>query len=137
MIIQLGDLEFDLIPRYESGQALTPGEAFALNGLRAERIRAVLAREAEKLGELSGIKVLRLRQRAEELGREFEFVPPARPRKRVSTELEQLVLEIAEEKAREIGGDVAQFATSPKVYDQARTILEARRVAARHELEEL
>lgn len=137
MIIQIGDFEFDLSEIYAPGHALTIGEAAALNGLRAERIRGALAREISAAGEITGEKLIELKSRAAELDKTFEFIQPVRPKKRVSTELEQLVNEIASEKARSDGGSVESWATAPSTIDQARAILGARRAAAARELEDL
>lgn len=137
MIIQIGDFEFDLSEVYAQGHSLTLGEAHALNGLRAERIRGVLAREIASSGEITGERLIELKARASELDKSWEFIPPARPKKRVSTELEILVNEIAQEKSRSEGGSVESWATAPSTIDQARAILGARRAAAARELEDL
>lgn len=137
ILIQIGDFEFDLSERYAPGHELTRGEAQALNGLRAERIRNMLYREIERVGELDGVKLAGLRQRAKELDRDWEFIPSLKPKKRASTELEEIIQELARAEARASGGDESQLMDSAKILQEARGMLEVRREAARELLGDL
>lgn len=147
MIIRVGDFEHTLSDKYQVGHALTLGEAQALNAYRASLIRKTLARESEKTGQ-DGAGMGVLRAKAESLDKGFEFIPAARPRQRVASELESLVAEIARSEARKSMADegyseeefdqrVRELSLAPRVIDEAREILSARRQAAKREFEAL
>lgn len=140
ILIQIGDFEFELREAYTSGHALTPAEAQALNGLRAERIREKIARDLDRLVELDGEGLAAIRQKARDLDKDWEFTLQLHPRKRQSTELAEIIGELARVASRRAYGDERgerELSNSPSILQEARLVLLARREAAKAMLEEL
>ena len=152
--IRIRQYSFDITDRYSAGHTCTPGEAQALNRLRAENIRNNMAPAVAEAADttpdrqLSGPGLDSLRQRIARYDANYEFVEkhtPSRPGA-LETELLRVATEQVEADARALGKDltVAQIVAmaklmlgDPKVQAEARSRLAERQRIAQSALDDL
>lgn len=127
MLLVIRDFQFELSEPFKAGQVIGAAEARVLNGVRAERIRKAIEREARK-DESAGERISRIEKRIQELERDFEFVE-RNERAKLDTELMAFAREIARERQRS--------ERDPEVLNEAERRLELQRETARVELDAL
>lgn len=162
MKIRIRNYEFTLDEPFAAGHMMTAGEARALNGLRAERIREAITRRVIELtppvnkGAEAASRLLtpealaRLQSEVEALGREFLFRPEARTNRKtagtVEAEARALALQRVETEARLVGvvlsdeakqKAVEETLCNPAIQTEARRRIEAKRAVAEAALREL